>query len=111
MPHCIIEYSKKLEDQVLLPELVQAVHSGALDSSLFSLAAIKTRAVAYDHYLVGGEKTLDFIHVSVRILSGRTDTQKTLLSSTIFNKLKNLELTSVSLSVEILDIHTESYAK
>ena len=45
MPHCIIEYSHDVADQVAIDDLIGAVHQGAMDSELFEAYDIKTRAV------------------------------------------------------------------
>ncbi|MBN7819974.1 5-carboxymethyl-2-hydroxymuconate Delta-isomerase [Bowmanella yangjiangensis] len=110
MPHCIVEYSKALEARIMPESLLQAVYQGAVDSDLFTPSAIKSRAIACDYYLVG-DQVADFIHISLRILSGRTDEQKSRLSSAVLARVMALNLSQLSLSVEVLDIHTESYAK
>ncbi|QSV15171.1 MULTISPECIES: 5-carboxymethyl-2-hydroxymuconate Delta-isomerase [Photobacterium] len=110
MPHCVIEYSKELEKKVSPQTLISHVYQGALASDLFEGPDIKTRTLSYEHHQTGDER-LDFIHVSVRILSGRTDVQKQALSHSVLSQLQSLSLQSVSLTVEILDIDRSSYAK
>ncbi|MGH1426802.1 MAG: 5-carboxymethyl-2-hydroxymuconate Delta-isomerase [Arenicella sp.] len=106
MPHCIIEHSKGLNDI----ELLQAVYQGALNSGLFSEYDIKTRAIAYECFQTGPEKQ-HFIHVVVKILSGRSPKQKIMLSSDVLTQLKSLSLSDISLTVEVVDIDKVSYAK
>lgn len=110
MPHCIIEYSKDLESQLAPTALVNAVHQGALASELFEASHIKTRAVAYDYFQVGAEKS-GFIHVTVRLHQGRTTAQKQMLSSTIIERLVDIGLSAVSITVEVIAMDTESYSK
>ncbi|SEQ47715.1 5-carboxymethyl-2-hydroxymuconate isomerase [Amphritea atlantica] len=110
MPHCIIEFSETLIPRLPPAKLVQIVYEGALRSGLFEAADIKTRALAYDHFLTGPSPA-DFIHVTLRILSGRTDEQKQLLSSTVLKGLTDCNLAGISLTVEVEDIHSSSYAK
>ncbi|MCX4187433.1 5-carboxymethyl-2-hydroxymuconate Delta-isomerase [Methylophaga sp. OBS4] len=110
MPHCIIEFSKDLESQLTPPALVNAVHQGALASELFEASHIKTRAVAYDYFQVGAEQS-NFIHVTVRLHQGRTVAQKKMLSSTIIERLADTGLSAVVITVEAVDIETESYTK
>lgn len=110
MPHCIIEYAKPLEAQLNPITLVKAVYEGAYNSELFEGPDIKTRAIAYDEYLTGADKTA-FIHVVVKILKGRTDEQKLKLSSEIIKKLTALALSEISITVEIVDMEKDSYAK
>jgi len=110
LPHCIVEYSATLGSRLSPSELMQNVYASALKSGLFEGPDIKTRALAYDNCLTGAEPA-DFIHVTLRILSGRTDAQKQHLTSTVLTGLTDLNLTQVSLTVEVDDIHRHSYAK
>ncbi|MBY4678425.1 5-carboxymethyl-2-hydroxymuconate Delta-isomerase [Marinobacterium arenosum] len=110
MPHCIIEYSKTLEARLTPSALIEAVHHGALKSELFEGADIKTRAVAYEHYRTGAG-TLDFVHITARILSGRNQQQKAALSDRVLAELKAIVSVPASLTVEVCDIDRVSYAK
>lgn len=108
MPHCIIEHSSDIDAQ----SLIEQVHQGALDASLFTPEGsdIKVRAQSFSQYRTGSVD-LSFIHVSLRILSGRNTEQKNALSQGVLNKLNALAITNCSISVEVIDIHRESYAK
>ncbi|MEN3159738.1 5-carboxymethyl-2-hydroxymuconate Delta-isomerase [Alkalimonas sp. NCh-2] len=108
MPHCIVEHSASLDSELILP----LVFSGALKSELFETdgSDIKVRAITYYSYVTGPEKA-DFVHVVVKILSGRTLEQKQLLSKSVLAQLQKLELQTCSLTVEVVDIERASYAK
>lgn len=108
MPHCIIECSATLDSDLLTSK----VYQGTLDSKLFEPdgSDIKARAISYQSYSVGGFKT-DFIHVTVKILSGRSLLQKTVLSKSIQTRLSELDLVSCSVTVEVVDIERASYLK
>lgn len=108
MPHCIIECSATLDGDMLTSK----VYQGTLDSMLFEPdgSDIKVRALAYHSYIVGGFKS-DFVHVTVKILSGRSLLQKTVLSKSIQTKLSELDLVSCSITVEVVDIERASYLK
>ena len=110
MPHCIIEYSKDLNETVNIEELVNTVFNGAVNSELFSSSHIKTRALTYNHYLVGETKT-NFIHITVKLLTGRNSDQRKLLSDSIISELKKMTLPPISISVEVVDMEKESYVK
>lgn len=108
MPHCVIEHAKDV-----LPEpVLKAVFEGALASNLFAEGGkdIKVRAVPVEHFVSGGEEKR-FVHVALKILSGRTLEQKQTLSNEVLNQLKALPLSDISLTVEVIDIDRESYAK
>ncbi len=110
MPHCIIEYSSSFGSKLDVQQLVGKVHQAAEGSGLFDSAAIKSRAIGYQHFQVGGAQQ-DFIHVTAKILPGRTAEQKANLSRLILQQLASFELTRVSLTVEVVDIDQGSYAK
>jgi len=108
MPHCIIEHSSAIDGAHLL----KPVFDGALKSALFDEKGsdIKVRTVSYNDYLTGTEKS-DFIHVILKILSGRTEQQKLSLSETMISELKSLNIQHCSLTVEVVDIERSTYSK
>jgi len=110
MPHCIIEYSKALEQEVEAESLVSAAQAGIVDSGLFESADIKIRALAYETQWIGCARGR-FVHVTTRIFSGRSNDTKRRLSGLIQARLERLVPPPLSLTVEICDIHRESYAK
>lgn len=72
MPHIVIEYSANLEDEVRPMRLVEALHAAALETGVFPLAGLRTRAARREHYLVAdGDPENAFVAVSVRIGEGR----------------------------------------
>ncbi|MDO6612336.1 5-carboxymethyl-2-hydroxymuconate Delta-isomerase [Shewanella sp. 1_MG-2023] len=108
MPHCIIEHSTEIDGNLLVP----LVHRGALTSNLFDPEGsdIKVRAIAYSHYQTGAVD-INFIHVTLKILSGRDVEQKSKLTQLVLAQLKALSIKDCSISVEVDDIDRESYAK
>jgi 5-carboxymethyl-2-hydroxymuconate isomerase len=108
VPHCIIEYSKTLD--ISPSRLVEAVHQAVLESALFDASHIKTRAVAYEHFQVADDFK-EFIHVTIRLHSGRITQQKQHLTAIILQSLETLGLTAITITVEAVDIDSESYAK
>ncbi|MDP3188974.1 5-carboxymethyl-2-hydroxymuconate Delta-isomerase [Limnobacter sp.] len=108
MPHCIVEHSASLNGDLILPQ----VFSGAMKSQLFEAdgSDIKVRAVAYQSYFTGQVKS-DFVHVVLKILSGRTPEQKKELSNLVLVNLQKLEFQGCSLTVEVVDIDRASYSK
>ena len=110
MPHCIIEYSAKITEILPVEQLMHAVYKGANQSELFTAANIKVRATAYDDfYLPGAEKF--FIHVNLKILSGRDLSQRKSLSDSVSNQLERLGIEDAVITVEITKIEKESYVK
>lgn len=110
MPHCIIEYSNEIEKSVEPAQLINAVYQGALKSGLFKDEDIKTRSIAFDSYQAGSIKKA-FVHVTVKILSGRNIEQKKTLSNLILSQLKTIDFPSTLVTVEVVEIEKESYAR
>lgn len=110
MPHCIVEYSEGLERRIEPARLIAAVYQGALKSGLFEDHDIKTRAMVFNQYQTGAEKS-EFIHVVLKLLSGRIVEQRNMLSGLVLEELASLGLTSVSLTVEVCELEKGSYAK
>lgn len=110
MPHCIVEYSQAIE-RTLRPEiLVETVQQAALASGLFEPDHVRTRAIAYTR-CISGHGAENFVHATLRILSGRDLRQKKALSERVLGELEGLGLSSVSLTVEVCDMDRETYSK
>lgn len=108
MPHCIAEHSSNIDGSILL----EALFNGALKSELFEADGrdIKVRATPYNHYQVG-TGPIDFIHVQLKILSGRTSQQKSALSQSVLTEIALLVSQPCSITVEVTDIDRSCYAK
>ncbi|WP_019027440.1 5-carboxymethyl-2-hydroxymuconate Delta-isomerase [Colwellia piezophila] len=113
MPHCIIEHSINIDSNTLIP----LVFNASLESSLFEQdgSDIKVRVLPFVHYQTGmlssAATQVDFIHVTLKILSGRSTEQKLMLSKLVLKSLATLALKSCSTSVEVVDIDRASYSK
>ena len=107
MPHCIVEYSSCID-----AKLLKAIYDGAVKSTLFAVdgSDIKVRVIPYEDYTTGNLK-LDFVHVQLRILSGRNSEQKSMLSESVLSEIKLLDMSDCSVSVEVVDMDRESYSK
>ncbi len=110
MPHCTIEYAKEIEQSVSASGLVQRVHAGAVKSGLFDESHIKTRAIAFEYFKTG-TGSMPFIHVSLKILSGRDQAQKKLLTRCVLEELKGIDIEHLSLTVDVRDMDRETYSK
>ncbi len=98
MPHCIIEYSDDLDNKQDIIKTVKAINTAIENSELFDNKTIKTRALPIHTYLVGGIKK-PFVHITVKILEGRTDSQK--------QQLSNRTLQCITAKYDIEDISVE----
>lgn len=72
MPHLNIEYSANLEDSLDIQALVERIHETALETGIFPLGGVRTRAESRKHYrIANGDPRAGYIHMMVRIGSGR----------------------------------------
>lgn len=72
MPHLNIEYSANLEDQMDVQALVDRMHQTALETGIFPLGGVRTRAEARKYYrIANGDPRAGYIHMMVRIGAGR----------------------------------------
>ncbi len=110
MPHCVIEYTRDIENDVDIKKLMEIAFDAVNGSGLFDRTAIKARAIGYDNFMSGQDRD-DYIHISVKILSGRTAEQKKMLSGHVIEKLTPHVGKTKSLTVDIIDMDIDSYAK
>lgn len=110
MPHCIIEYSKEIEKEISVQEMMTKTYQGALGSKLFTPLDIKTRAIAFEHYQTA-ELRENFIHIDIKILSGRTIEQRKKLSDAVLNEFKEIQIKPLSITIQISELEKESYSK
>jgi 5-carboxymethyl-2-hydroxymuconate isomerase len=72
MPHLNIEYSANLENSLDMQALVDRIHETALETGIFPLGGVRTRAAPRKHYrIANGDPRAGYIHMMVRIGSGR----------------------------------------
>lgn len=74
MAHFILEYSNNLqESEIKVDLLFEKLHDCAIDSGIFPIAGIRSRAIAYDRYRIAdGDPDLAFVNLSVKVGSGRS---------------------------------------
>jgi 5-carboxymethyl-2-hydroxymuconate isomerase len=111
MPHCIIEYSNGVNENVNIEELMVHLQSVIVESELFDPKAIKLRAIQYQEYLLT-DGVKGFLHVRLKILSGRSEDKKTALSRQVFQAAGQLlPQEGVILTVEIHEMDARFYLK
>lgn len=90
MPHCTVEYTDNIENQINIKEVLQALNYSLLShEGLFSANGIRSRAFMLTDYTIGeGLGNNAFIHVSVKIAAGRTAEMKKTVHEHLFKTLK-----------------------
>ncbi len=72
MPHITVEYSANLDPELSIQDLVDRLHAAALDTGVFPIGGLRTRAARRDTYAVAdGAPDNAFIAVVARIGAGR----------------------------------------
>jgi len=88
MPHLNIEYSANLEDALDVQALVDRIHGTALETGIFPLGGVRTRAEARKHYrIANGDPRAGYMHMMVRIGSGRDIETRRAAGDKIFSAL------------------------
>ena len=72
MPHLIIEYSANIEEAIELDGLITELHETAVDTGVFPLGGIRTRAARREAYRIAdGDPENGFVFLTVRYGAGR----------------------------------------
>ncbi len=109
MPHCVVEYSADLEETLSIDELIEVAHQAVLSSGLFRPEDTKSRAYPCHHYkTISGDDS--FIHIVIKILSGRQDEVRRQLSQTVLSAVSEFSSGVDTVTVEVVDLDS-SYAK
>ena len=89
MPHQIIEYSANLEDRIDITRLVDVLHAAAVGLEVLPKAGVRTRAVRRNLYRIAdGHVENTFIHVTLRLASGRSGEAKAAVGEQLFAVLR-----------------------
>jgi len=110
VPHQIVEYSSNLESKVNIAEMLMLLHETTASIEAFPRAALRTRAERRDQYCIADHDPENaFVHVLLRIASGRSEEQKKAAGDIIFSALCNFlaevqAVTPIGISFEIQEI-------
>ena len=110
MPHIIVEHSSEVNDKIKVSKLNEILHKNVCENENFKPASVKTRSTEVNNVIIGTGENNNFIHVTVKILPGRSEDVKKSLSEELFLSLKDFVTNSgfeiEALSVEILNLGT-----
>ena len=110
MAHIVVEYSRNLEGRIAISDLLHKVHEAALESGVFEIGGLRTRAEPRDVYVIAdGHKDNAFVAVTARVGHGRDAETRKRAGQMIFDAAcKHLagifETTPVAISVELQEI-------
>ena len=117
MPHIIVEYSANLENELSVSELVEALHCTALDTGVFPLGGLRTRAERRDIFRVAdGDPENAFIAVQVRIGQGRDAATRQRVAESLMGRLEAatadiFRRRGLGLTVEVQEIDSTASLK
>ena len=110
MPHLTIEYSTNLTPGIDIQALVDRLHSAAIETGVFPLGGIRTRAAAREHYRIAdGDPSHAFVHVVLRIAAGRDQATRDRAGQHVFEALTSalagvMETRGLAISFELQEI-------
>ena len=117
MPHIVIEYTANLGAQARIPELLKTVNQTMIaQDGVFPTGGIRSRALRLDDYrMADGAADDAFVHVTLKIGSGRSEAVKKQVCDALFDAVKAhfaelYEKRYLALSLEIVEFsETGSY--
>jgi 5-carboxymethyl-2-hydroxymuconate isomerase len=110
MPHFIIEHGNALDGEKDTKDAIQIAFQCGEACGFIDPADIKVRLRPYTDFFAGDRRT-SFIHITVRLLSGRTAAQKESLTVAMRDTLDARFPKVQSISIEICDMDRGSYKK
>ncbi|HEX7390081.1 MAG TPA: 5-carboxymethyl-2-hydroxymuconate isomerase [Acidiphilium sp.] len=117
MPHVVVEYSDNITDQISPRRLVEALHRAALETGVFPLGGLRTRAARRDIYLIAdGAPDNAFIAVVARIGAGRDAATRKRVARTLMDALEAVTAEAfrtrgLALSVDVEEIDATASLK
>ncbi len=110
MPHFVVEYPREIESQYDISKMMQIAFDAGLESGEMGPHDLKVRAIAYDHhYMANNDET--FVHITVYLLSGRTEEQKKNIGGLLLTALGGYLENVTSVSVDLQDMDRAVYTK
>ena len=111
MPHIIVEYTEHLSEDI--PKLLTELHSSLAGQPTVDIHAVKTRAVPVQYVVVGdGNEPDKLIHITVKLLPGRDDALKKTIGQALHDTARaQTKDDRITITVEVMDLHAESYIK
>ena len=110
MPHIIVECSDNVRARTDLPALVARAHAAALGTGIFPEGGIRTRVAERIDYLIADSNPDNaFVHVVLRIATGRDLATKQRAAEAVFNAVCDqlapvFEKSPLAISLELQEI-------
>ncbi|AOJ71920.1 MULTISPECIES: 5-carboxymethyl-2-hydroxymuconate Delta-isomerase [Burkholderia] len=90
MPHIIVEYTANIRDDARIPVLLKTINETLIaQGGVFPTGGIRSRAIELQDYCVADGTADDaFVHVTLKIGSGRDDATKKAACDALFDAIK-----------------------
>lgn len=111
MPHVILECSENIEAQLPVSTLLAEIHRVLEKQLPTDLSTCKSRCVVHKSFYLGdGHQSNAFVHLTVKIMSGRTDEVQNILGNQLVTILKKYfedypNKSHLQISVEIVELN------
>lgn len=107
MPHITVEHTAPVSRQML-----EALHHNLAGQDTINLAAIKTRAIPVQQGIVGDGTHTEFVHITVKLLSGRAEALRQKIGADLKAvALEHINPATTALSIEIAEMDPATYVK
>lgn len=110
MPHIIIEYSQESLSRKIVKFMLSEAFYAVKSTALFDEQNIKVRAHPVEHYQLSKSDT-GFMHIMCRIHAGKTQDEKQKLTQTLLKSVQGVMMSSMVITVEVVEVDDSSYAK
>lgn len=111
MAHFVLEYSNNIaSDTLALQSLFEKLHQAAVDTGMFPLKGIRSRAYACEDYRIAdGNPDHIFLHLSVLLGAGRNLREREVAAKMFFNVLcthfsESINTRGVAISFEMKEL-------
>jgi 5-carboxymethyl-2-hydroxymuconate isomerase len=117
MPHLILEYSDNIPGIPEFKKLFSELHQVLVQVADIDIRNCKSRAIKLDNFSIAdGQNTTSFVHLSLRIFSGRSDEIKIKMGENLRRVLADnfcpeSSAKDVLITVEIDEIDNRFYFK
>ena len=117
MPHCLLEYSANVVDDIDAVALFNQLHRSLAEIEAIVLDDLKSRSICRDHFVVGdGSPQNAFVSLKVSLLTGSDISVRQRVVQSSLKVLeqafaRTLQEKACHLSVEVAEIERSTYAK
>src|SRR5690554_5202860 len=110
MPHLTFEYTDNIKKEANIPSLLQKANRTLLQhKEIIPIGGLRTRAIELKDYCVAdGSEDDAFVHITLKLGSGRTEEAIKMISDDLFNMVEDhfatlFETRYLALSMEVYE--------